>query len=97
MRRSDPVRIGDLMKNLVKNNPKLSQMFLESKVIEIWKDIMPPHVLSHTSRITVYRNKITIWLTSAALRHEIFMRRTELIQKINQAVGQDIITAIYVK
>lgn len=97
MRRTDPVRIGDLVKNFVEDNPRLAQMFLESRAIEAWKTHMPPYIVSQTTRINVYRNKMTVWIASAALRHEIFMRRTELVAKINEAVGQSVITAIYVK
>jgi Protein of unknown function (DUF721). len=96
MRRTDPVRIGDLLKNVVDNNPKLSRMFLEARIIEAWKNL-DPYIASQTTRVNIFRGKLNVWIASSALRHEIFMRRTELVVQLNKAVGQTVITAIYVK
>lgn len=96
MRRTDPIRVGDLLKNVVDNNPKLSQMFLEARVVDAWKNI-DPYIASQTTRVNIIRGKLNVWISSAALRHEIFMRRTELVAQINQTVGQPVITALYVK
>ena len=96
MRRTEPIRVGDLLKNIVDNNPKLSRMFLEARVEEAWKNL-DPYIASQTTRVNVVRGKLNVWIASSALRHEIFMRRTDLVRQINEAVGQPVITAIYVK
>ena len=96
MRRTDPIRIGDLLKNVVENNPKMSRMFLEARVVEAWKNI-DPYIAAQTTRINITHGKLNVWIASSALRHEIFMRRTELVAQINQSVGQPVITALYVK
>jgi hypothetical protein len=96
MRKTDPIRVGDLLKKVVASHPQFSRMFLEARVIEAWKNL-DPQIAAQTTRVTVFRGKLNVWIASAALRHEIFMRRTELTRQINQAVGQPVITAIYVK
>ncbi|MDR0955057.1 MAG: DUF721 domain-containing protein [Rikenellaceae bacterium] len=96
MRRTQPIRVGDLLKTVVENNPKLSRMFLEARVVEAWKNL-DPLIAAQTTRANVVQGKLNVWIANAALRHEIFMRRTELIRRINEAVGQAVITAIYVK
>ena len=96
MRRTEPIRIGDLLKNVVENNPRMSRMFLEARAIEAWKNL-DPFIASQTLRVNIVRGKLNVWIASSALRHEIFMRRTELMASINEAIGQQVITAIYVK
>ena len=96
MKRTDPIRVGDLLKSVVDNNPKLSQMFLEARVVEAWKNL-DPYIASQTSRVNIVRGRLNVWISSSALRHEIFMRRTELVARINASVGQPVVTAIYVK
>jgi hypothetical protein len=96
MRRTQPIWVGDLLKTVVENNPKLSRMFLEARVVEAWKKL-DPLIAAKTTRANVVQGKLNVWITNAALRHEIFMRRTELVRRINEAVGQPVITAIYVK
>ena len=96
MKRTDPVRVGDLLKNVVGNHPKLSQLLLEARVEEAWR-ALDPAIAAQTVRVTVFRGKLTVWIASSAFRHEIFMRRTELADRLNETVGQKAITAIYVK
>ena len=96
MRRTEPIRLGDLLKNLVDNNPRLSRMFLEARAIEAWKNI-DPYIASQTTRANIIGGKLNVWIVSSALRQEIFMRRTELVARVNEAVGQKVITALYVK
>ena len=96
MKRTDPIRVGDLLKNVVGNHPKLSQLLLEARVEEAWR-ALDPAIAAQTVRVTVSRGKLTAWIASPALRHEIFMRRTELAARINKTLEQNVITAIYVK
>jgi hypothetical protein len=96
MRRTEPIQIGDLLKKVVDNHPHFSRLFLEARVVEAWKSISP-EIAAQTTRVTVFRGRLNVWIASSTLRHEIFMRRTELAGRINRAVGQEAITAIYVK
>jgi hypothetical protein len=96
MRRTDPIRIGDLLGRTVENHPKLSRLFLEARVIEAWK-ALGPEITAQTTRVTIFRGKLNVWIASSALRQEIFIRRTELLRRINETVGQEVVTAIYVK
>ena len=96
MRRTEAIRVGDLLKEVVDNHPKLSRLFLEARAVEAWKNL-DPYIASQTMRTTLYRGRLNVWIASSALRHELFMRRTELADRINQAVGENVVTAIYVK
>ena len=96
MRRTEAIRVGDLLKEVVDNHPKLSRLFLEARAVEAWKNL-DPYIASQTMRTTLYRGRLNVWIASSALRHELFMRRTELAARINQAVGENVVTAIYVK
>lgn len=97
MRRTHPIRVGDLLGDFVRDNPRLSRLMLESQAIEAWKACVDPAVAEATLRVSVANRKMTVWLSSSVLRHEVFMRRTALIARINEAVGQPLITALYVK
>lgn len=97
MRRTEPIRIGDIVSEFLQDNPRLTRMLLESQAIEAWKNCVDPYVVSQTTRINISRGKMYVYITSAAVRHEVYMRRTELVARINETVGQQVITAIYVK
>lgn len=97
MRRTQPIRVGDLLGDFVQDNPRLARLMLESRAIEAWKTCVDPAAAEATLRVSVVNRKMTVWLNSSVLRHEVFMRRTELIARINEAIGQPLITALYVK
>jgi ribulose 1,5-bisphosphate synthetase/thiazole synthase len=97
MRRTHPIRVGDLLAGFVRDNPRLTGLMLESRAIEAWKACVDPAVADATLRVTVSNRKMTVWLGSSVLRHEVFMRRTALIARINDSLGEPVITALYVK
>jgi hypothetical protein len=97
VRRTHPIRVGELLADFVRDNPRLSSLVLESRAIEAWKNCAGPTVADATLRVSVSRGKMTVWLSSPVLRHEVFMRRTALIARLNEAVGRRLVTALYVK
>ena len=96
MRRTEPIQVGDLLKNVIGDHPQFSRLFVEARVIEVWKGI-GPEIAAHTTRVTLVRGRLNVWVDSAALRHEIFMRRGELVAQVNRAVGVEAVKAVYVK
>jgi hypothetical protein len=97
MKRTCPIQVGELLANFVRDNPRLSDLVLESRAIEAWKGCAGSAVADATLRVSLSRGKMTVWLSSSVLRHEVFMRRTALVARINEVVGQPLVTALYVK
>lgn len=97
MRRTEPVRIGEIVGDFFKNNPRLARMLAEAQVIDLWPEIVGEEIASYTMRININRGKMFVYLGSSVIRHEVFMRRTELMARINEIVGENVILAIYVK
>lgn len=97
MRKTEPIRIGEIVSDFLSSNPRLSAMLLEARAVDAWKEVVSPYIASQTTRVNISRGKLFVYISSSIVRHEVFMRRTELVGAINDLVGQPVITAIYVK
>ncbi len=96
MRRTEPIAVGELLKTVAGSHPKLAQLFLEARVEEAWR-ALDPTIDAQTTRATFAGGKLNVWIASPALRHELFMRRTELVRQVNETLGTEVVKAIYVK
>jgi len=97
MRRTYPIRVGELLSGFVRDNPRLSGLLLESRAIEAWKSCLDPAVADATLRASVTGRRMTVWLSSSVLRHEVFMRRTAILARLNESLGGEFLVALYVK
>ncbi len=93
MRRQNTETIAAVIRQFLKEQG-LEKPFLEHQIIKAWPQLMGPLVQKYTGRIEVRDGKLHVQITSAALRQELFIARHELVKKLNEEVGAEIITDI---
>jgi predicted nucleic acid-binding Zn ribbon protein len=69
----------------------LEKTVLETRVVELWPQVMGPTVARLTRKVEVDNGMLIVYITSAALKAQLFECRFELVSKINQAVGGEVI------
>ncbi len=72
----------------------LDKPYLEHKVVKAWPELMGPLVQKYTGKIEVRNGMLCVQITSAALRQELFIARRQLVSKLNEAVGAEVISDI---
>lgn len=97
MRRSKPVRIGELWSGFVKEHPAITLKLCESRIPDVWNSIVGPSVASLTTSVTIRNGILNVSLSSSVARHEMFMRRAELRDEINRKLGMNVVSNIIVK
>lgn len=97
MRRSKPVRIGELWQGFVSDNPKVAIGLCEAQVPEIWAKVVGPAVNSLTRSVEVNNGILTAQMSSSVARQEMFMQRQQLKEKINKEIGGALIREVIVK
>lgn len=68
----------------------------EYRAAECWHELMGPVIARYTDDINVRGGVMTIRLRHAALRQELMMQRTSIIQRINNHVGAQVIQQIII-
>ena len=64
---------------------------LEVQVEEVWPQVMGPLVADMTRSVEVKNGMLIVKVNSAALKAQLFENRFELVRKLNEAVGANVI------
>ena len=69
----------------------LEQQVLEVQMEEIWPSVMGETVSKLTRSVEVKNGMLYVKVSSAALKTQLFENRFELVRKLNEAVGAQVI------
>ena len=93
MRRQNTESVGALVAQVLREIG-LEKPLLEHRLIEAWPSLMGPLVQKYTGKIEINNGVMFVQIKSAALRHELFIARKQLVEKLNNEMGAEIITDI---
>ncbi len=88
--------IGDLIKAFLKTRG-LDEKMQEVDFAEKWEEIVGPMIANHTESIKLKGQILTLKLNSAALRHTLSYSKTDLILKLNEATGKELVKDVILK
>lgn len=74
----------------------LNPIIDRNEVVKAYKEIAGEMISNLTTDITYADGVLTLRVASAALRHEILQRRTNLQNSINSKIGRDLVSEIKV-
>jgi len=92
----DSQSIGNIIQNFYEKSGKIS-MLLEQHVVELWTEIVGEFIAKQTTKVSVKQGVIYVTIPNAALRFEVLNSRSQIISKINERIGQNIIKGIIVR
>ena len=69
----------------------LEQPVLEVQMEEVWPQVMGETVAKLTRSVEVKDGMLIVHVNSAALKAQLFENRFELVRKLNEAVGAEVI------
>ena len=69
----------------------LEQSVLEVQMEEVWPQVMGETVAKLTRSVEVKDGMLIVHVNSAALKAQLFENRFELVRKLNEAVGAQVI------
>lgn len=97
MRRSKPVRIGELWAGFIEENPARKRCMAEARIPELWPEVVGPAMAAVTSSIEIRNGVLYVRIASSVARHELFMRRESIRSELNGRLGMNIIGTVIVK
>lgn len=63
----------------------------EGKVYTVWNKTMGPFVVNRTTKLKFINGKLVVYLNSSALRNELLMAKTPIIEKLNEDLEEPLI------
>jgi predicted nucleic acid-binding Zn ribbon protein len=78
-------------------DPVIRRNIAEGRLPTTWKEVAGPMVASCTDSVDFAKGVLTVRISSSVVRHETFMRRTELRDALNTRAGFTIVREVIVK
>jgi hypothetical protein len=94
MKRINTQTIGTALDDFFGQNPELAVKLAETRLLNSWKSILGPSVSRFTNNLYIKKRTLYVHLTSSILKSELMMCREQLIKKLNDATGREVIDSI---
>ncbi len=72
----------------------LEEKLQETRVLGYWDEMLGLTVARVTRKKYIYNRKLFVQLDSSIVRQQLFMLRTEIVEKLNQQAGGKVIDEI---
>ncbi|MEM9547622.1 MAG: DUF721 domain-containing protein [Bacteroidota bacterium] len=86
--------IREVLGDMIDSNKKLQKGYSTVRIKEAWKKEMGEIICSYTQRLYFKSGVLTVYLTSAPLRNELSMSKEKVIELLNKACGELLITSV---
>ena len=83
----------DLIKSFIEKNNK-TMLYHEQNVIQLWQSEMGDFIVQHTKNVEFKQGILYVKLLNASLRFELMGRKSDIIAKLNQKTGIEIVKDI---
>lgn len=90
MERRKEEDIGNIIMRYLRQS-QLETPLNEFRLIQAWAEVVGPQVERYTKDLRIYNQVLHVTLRSAALRNELLMRRSDIIRRLNNKVGANVI------
>ena len=87
--------IGDVL-NKMMDKYRLKSKFNEIELVKVWEEIAGKLVAKHTTKLEIKGKTLYVWFDQAPLKNEIFLRRDQLLNAVNDKMGQGFIEKIFI-
>ncbi len=95
MFRREVKSISDLL-NMYLRREGLETPLLQKRAVAAWDTLMGPTIVRYTGEKFIKNQTLFVKITNPALRQDLSMMRTRIVQRINEAVGSQVIVELRV-
>lgn len=88
--------MGDALKNFL-HKSKLRNGIRAVQIEEIWEKLMGKTIAKYTDKIEIVNHTLFIRTNVGPLKNELQYQKSQIIQRINEAFGESIITQVVIQ
>ena len=88
--------LGDALRKFL-NQSQLKGSIQAMQIEEVWEQIMGKTVARYTDKIQIHGQTLYVNTTVAPLRQELIYQKDKIIQRVNEALGENVIKDVVVK
>ncbi len=90
MKRSNSEHISGVLQQVLRDLG-LERPLLEQRIVDAWPSLMGKMIAQYTRKVEFKNGVLFVYLSSAPLRQELFLARFELVKKLNEYIGAEIV------
>ena len=88
--------IGEAIKNMV-NKSNLRNGVRAVQIEEVWENVMGKTIAKYTDKIKIINYTLFITTNVGPLKKELMYQKPQILQRINEAFGEKIITQVVIE
>ncbi len=96
MKKQNERLLRDLLGQYARN-PKVKPQLFRKKIEQFWPEMMGSWVASETRSIKVEHQKLILSIHSDALRHELHFSQQQILERVNDYLGEEYIKEVIVR
>lgn len=96
MRKSHTQKISDVIRESL-HEMQIDRKLKEVNIVSQWESLMGRTVASRTSKIYIRNHILYIHVTSSVLKNELIMLRQDIISRLNEKAGEQLIEEIVIR
>lgn len=95
MIRKEPKPLGEIIDDMFARTGLMPE-FKRQSLAAAWATVVGPNIAAYTRQAVVRDRTLHVYVASAALKEELGYVREALVPRLNDAVGDDVITNIVI-
>lgn len=88
--------VGEVIKEVL-STFGLEEKLMETRIFSSWEKIMGGPIAGYTKSLSLKNGRLTVYLTSSALRNELEFAKSKIIKMINDEIRKQVIRDIVFK
>ena len=96
MEKSNTQSMGEAIRAYLKES-KLEKPLKERQLINSWESLLGKTIARATREIYIRDGQLIVTLTSSVIRNELYMLQDEIIRKLNNAAGEELLKGMVLK
>ncbi|HEY2728125.1 MAG TPA: DUF721 domain-containing protein [Parafilimonas sp.] len=90
------MHFGEALKNFL-NKSNLKSGIRAVQIEEVWQEIMGKTIARYTDKIQIINNTLFIYTSVGALKQELIYQKPKIIERVNEALQEKVITEVIIK
>jgi len=88
--------LGDALRKFL-DNSRLKGSIQALQIGDVWEQIMGKTIARYTDSIKIHGHTLYISTSVAPLRQELLYQKENIIQRVNEALGEQVIKEVVIK
>jgi len=90
------LQIGEALKDFI-NKSRLKSGLRAVQIEDIWEELMGKTISRYTDKLEIVHHTLFIYTSVGALKNELVYQKPKIIQRINEAFRENIISEVVIK